>query len=188
MFNTLNNMKFWKKASLLCSLILMNSQKCYGEDVIKIGMRALVLSTVKPESILSSLASYGIAYDNLIYNCENPLEGELYLLDENTGDPKYNMIILASGAMKCNCYGSVVSALTDEHWKALRSYEAKYNIRRVTFNESPEDAKEIGCQIDTNNKVKSLTTLSILAADTKITDELFENAGIYKTAPLDTVG
>ncbi|OUM63304.1 hypothetical protein PIROE2DRAFT_10206 [Piromyces sp. E2] len=180
-------MKFWKRASLLGSLILMTTQKCYGEDFFRIGMRALVLSTEIPETILMSLASYGIPYDNLIYNCENPLEGDLYLYDENTGDPKYNMIILATGSMKCKCYGSVVSALKDEHWKALRHYEAKYNIRRVTFNESSEDAKDIGCQPDIYDHVKT-SSLPIIASDNKITSKIFENAGIHKKAPLNTLG
>ncbi|ORX56606.1 hypothetical protein BCR36DRAFT_580921 [Piromyces finnis] len=187
MFNKLFNMKLLKKVSLLGSLILINPPRCYGQDVIKIGMRALVLSTEKPETVLSSLASYGIQYDNLIYNCENPLEGELYLLDETTKDPKYNMIILASGAMKTNCYGSVVSALSDDHWKALRNYESKYNIRRVTLNASPEDASEIGVQAY-NDKIEKKSLLPIYASKNKFTNHLFNNAGILETAPFNTLG
>jgi len=182
--NIKNKMKFWK-ISLLSSLIIMNLQ-CTLAD-IQIGMRALVLSTEKPDSILLSLASYGIPYDNLIYNCDNPLGGELYLLDETTGNPKYNMIIVANGQMKSLCMGSMESALSPEHWKALDTYEAKYHIRRVTIDELPEDAKDIGVALfEYSGEKKSVIAMS--SADTPFTKDLFNKAGIHTTAPFNTNG
>jgi len=173
------------KISLLSSWMFMNVS--WAMTDIKIGMRALVLSTEKPDSILLSLASYGIPYDNLIYNCDNPLEGELYLLDETTGNPKYNMIIVANGQMKSLCMGSMESALSLDQWQALDTYEAKYNIRRVTINEFPEDSEEIGVQpFEYEGEKKSVVSIS--SASNEFTKRLFNDAGIYSTAPLDTTG
>ncbi|ORX79586.1 hypothetical protein BCR32DRAFT_294337 [Anaeromyces robustus] len=185
----INKMKFLK-TSFLFSLILFNIRQCLSDDVdyeyIHIGMRALVLSTEIPESVLSSLASYGIAYDNLIYNCDNPLNDQLYLFDENNGYPKYNMIVIANGGMRCTCNGEYISALKQEHWDALNQYEAKYNIRRVTLNEV-SDVKEIGVQ-DYEYKGKKDSTVSLKPADNAFTQYLFNNTGILDTAPLNTLG
>jgi len=175
----------WIKTSLLLFIASLGQTSDIPEQVYgRIGLRALVLSTEKPNGILTSLASYGIAYDNLIYNCENPLEDELYLLDETTGNPKYNMIIIANGGMLYKCNGSVVSALQKKHWEDLNMYEAKYNIRSVVFNED-NDFEEIGIkpfeyQGDKQNR------LSIIPADNSFTHSLFDTAGVYETAPLDT--
>ena len=177
-------MRLWK-ISLLSSWMFMNVS--WAMTDIKIGMRALVLSTEKPDSILLSLASYGIPYDNLIYNCDNPLEGELYLLDETTGNPKYNMIIVANGQMKSLCMGSMESALSLDQWQALDTYEAKYNIRRVTIDEIPEDAKDIGVGLfEYEGEKKSVISMS--SADTPFTKDLFSKAGIRTTAPFNTNG
>ncbi|KAG4104233.1 hypothetical protein H8356DRAFT_1640639 [Neocallimastix lanati (nom. inval.)] len=184
-----NKMKLFRKASFILSTVLGVSRAANKVDQIygRIGLRALVLSTEKPESILTSLASYAIAYDNLIYNCENPIEDDLYLLDENTGNPKYNMIVVANGGMKCKCNGKEESVLKKEHWEALNIYEAKYNIRSVIINENTDGLVEEELGIKSFEfKGEKKSTVSLQTADNSFTHTLFNTAGIHENAPLNT--
>jgi len=153
-----------------------------------IGLKTLILHTQEDETfqnIVYGLESYGIDHDDiLINNTNNVLEGNLPLFDEG-GNPKYYLIIITSGHLSSiTIDGSYTSSLSDEQWSYLSNYEQTYNIRRVTFSDTPE--AETGTKIYDVASWGNTYIQKIVGADNDIANDIYKKAGIKKDAPIAT--
>eukprot|EP00833_Pecoramyces_ruminatium_P006869 jgi/Orpsp1_1/1180901/evm.model.c7180000075072.1 len=153
-----------------------------------IGLKALILHSQADETFQNTiygLESYGIDYDSIIINnTDNVLNGNLPLYDED-GNPKYYLIIITSGKLSSvTVDGSYASSLTDEQWSYLDTYEKTYNVRRVTFSDTPDTAT--GTAIYDATTWGNTYIQKIVGADNKIANEIYEKAGIKKDAPIST--
>jgi len=153
-----------------------------------IDLKVLILHSQDDETFqntVSGLESYGIEYDHiLIDNTNHVLSGNLPLYDEQS-NPKYYLIIITSGhLLSVTKDGNRSSSLTDEQWSYLDTYEQIYNIRRVTFSDSPETIT--GTSIYDSTNWGNTYIQKIVGADNNIANEIYNKAGIKKDAPIAT--
>lgn len=121
---------------------------------LKVQMKVLFLSAtddplIEPEIpiAIQSIKAFGIQLDHVVItqNGEPILKGHLKV-EEQTNVGKYYAIILSTGQLAFQDKdGKWKSALTEDQWKALEEYEAKYHIRRVSLNTWP--ASYLGVQL-----------------------------------------
>jgi len=153
-----------------------------------IGLKALVLHSQEDETFQNTiygLESYSIPYDAyLINNTDHILTGNLALYDEQ-GNPKYYLIIVTSGKLSSlTADDNYSSSLTDEQWAYLDAYEQTFNIRRVTFSDTPEAVT--GTAIYDASTWGNTYIQKIVGADNDIANEIYRRAGIKKDAPIAT--
>jgi len=159
---------------------------CLAADV-QLGMKLLVLSTTKPESVIRSLQSYSIEYDSLIYNYENPLKGDLPLYTQDN-QPKYYGIVLANGVLSVyhkdtDSWGSI---LNSNQWNYLYEYQKKYGIRIVALDDTP--STEFGTAIFDPNVWGVSSTQDMTVANNDIAKSIFKEAGVKSSASINTRG
>ncbi|ORX56605.1 hypothetical protein BCR36DRAFT_280357 [Piromyces finnis] len=153
-----------------------------------IGLKALVLHTQEDETFQNTiygLESYGIPFDAfIINNTDHILTGNLSLYDEE-GNPKYYLVILISGKLSSETADKTfTSSLSDEQWAYLDAYEQTFNVRRVTFSDTPESIT--GTSIYDASTWGNTYIQKIVGADNEIANEIYKRAGIKKDAPIAT--
>jgi len=153
----------------------------------ELGLKTLIISAKGSDvaAIKLSLDSYGILYDHVELKI-NELQGNLSLYDSKK-NPKYNMIVLASGKLTLKDDSSnYVSVLNDEQWAYLDQYEIDNKVRRVTISDSSDST--LGISIYDTNKWGTSNTQNLIKADNSIANEMFNNAGLKFNAPINTKG
>ncbi len=148
----------------------------------ELGLKTLLLSAKgnNVSAIKLALNSYGILYDHVELKV-NELSGNLSLYDKNN-NPKYNMIVLATGKLTINSE----SVLNDKQWAYLDQYEADNNVRRVVISDSADSS--LGITLYDSNKGGTSNTQNLIKANNAIANEIFTKAGIKSNAPLNTYG
>jgi len=153
-----------------------------------ITLKTLVLSTFsgESESIIGNLNSYGIPFDYIEFSPSNQLKGNLTLYDENN-EPKYNLVVINGGYLSYETNNTWVSALNKEQWAYLEEYEAKNSVRRVVLSEDISYNPEIKLQ-DQNNWGETKDKQDLIVADDDEIKNIFKEARVKITAPLDVNG
>eukprot|EP00833_Pecoramyces_ruminatium_P013776 jgi/Orpsp1_1/1187808/evm.model.d7180000060312.1 len=146
-------------------------------------MKALVLYAENPvTSVTEALDAYGIAYetwDAINIGDDEELTPKLY--DKR---PLFYMIIV-DGSLEVYDKDKQIwkSALTLSQWTELDDYEAKNHIRRVVVNNYPKPKS------DSNEYDKSqVVTQKIVCADNDMTQKIFNDARVRRSAPLTSSG
>jgi len=153
-----------------------------------ITLKTLVLSTAgsENESITVNLNSYGIPYDIIEFSPSNPLKGNLTLYDENN-DPKYNLVVINGGYLSIQINNIWISALNKKQWAYLEEYEAKNSVRRVVLSEDISYNPEVKLN-DQNNWGETKDKQDLIVSDTDEIKNIFKEARVKFTAPLDVNG
>jgi len=177
-------MKFINKSILLAFISFIIG--CVASD-ISIGMKLLVISTSKPDSVIKTLQAYSIEYDYLEYNYKNPLTGDLPLYTKDN-QPKYYGIVFGNGALSVlhedtGLWGSIFSP---NQWAYLDEYQKKYGVRVVALDDSPNAAYGTGMYNPNIWGVSS--TQDMTMANNDIAKSLYTEAGIKTTVTLNTQG
>jgi len=130
---------YWKALIVLaCAAFLLSTGPLSAATPVTIGMKALVITPTGQEPSCQGITMFldylGIPYDKLIA-AEQILTAEaLTGTDQN---PLYQAIFLTNDNLGYSDGANWVSAFTADEWTILRNYEAKFQIRQVTYYTYP---------------------------------------------------
>jgi hypothetical protein len=105
----------------------------------RIDLKVLLLSATGNEPTANAwevtLKNEGVPFEKKIASASHtPYTANTFAdtLPDGTAHAKYQAVILATGGLLyANDSGQYVSALSDDEWAALRSFEAKFGIRQI---------------------------------------------------------
>jgi len=173
------------KLQILWLTIVVVMTEVYAYTKIT-GMKALVLYVKNPiPSVTEALDAYGIDY----VEWDVSSLGEKETLTPKLFDkrPLYYMIIM-DGSLEVydESENSWKSVLTADQWSELDEYEASHRVRRVVVNQFP---KPRSSNTEWGGYEKGqVMTQSIVCADNDITEKIFNEARVRRSAPLTSEG
>jgi hypothetical protein len=106
----------------------------------RVDLKVLLLSATGDEPTTNAwevtLRNEGVPFDEKVASASHtPYTADTFAdtMPDGTAHAKYQAVILANGGLLyANDSGQYVSALSDDEWAALRSFEAKFGIRQIT--------------------------------------------------------